>query len=76
MTGAVPTLRSERREQVTVKHRMEFPYGGLTRSVRLPDGAKGEEDTAEFRDGVLTVRVPVPKTETGTATGTFPVLHG
>ncbi|WP_306454701.1 MULTISPECIES: Hsp20 family protein [unclassified Streptomyces] len=40
---------------------------------RLPAGAKGDEATVEYRDGVLTVSVPVPETKTGTRT--IPVHH-
>ena len=62
------TLRAERTEETTEKHRTEFRYGTFTRSVRLPAGAKGEEATAEYKDGVLTVTVPVHEKESGTKT--------
>lgn len=66
------TLRAERTEKTTEKHRTEFRYGTFTRSLRLPAGARGEEPTAEYKDGVLTV--PVPEEKTGTRT--IPVWHG
>ncbi|WP_329267800.1 Hsp20/alpha crystallin family protein [Streptomyces sp. NBC_01451] len=64
----VLTLRAERGEKTEEKHRTEFRYGTFARSVRLPAGAKGDEATAEYKDGVLTITVPVPETKTGTTT--------
>ena len=73
VTEGVLTLRAERTEETTEKHRTEFRYGTFTRSVRLPAGAKGDEATAEYKDGVLTITVPVPEVKTGTRT--IPVRH-
>lgn len=74
VTEGVLTLRAERTEETTEKHRTEFRYGTFTRSVRLPAGARGEEATASYKDGVLTITVPVPEEKTGTRT--IPVRHG
>ncbi|MFR9799081.1 Hsp20/alpha crystallin family protein [Streptomyces sp. MS06] len=74
VTDGVLTLRAERTEETEDKHRTEFRYGTFTRSVRLPSGAKGEEATAEYGDGVLTIKVPVPEKKEGTTT--IPVRHG
>ena len=68
VTEGVLNLRAERTEETTDKHHTEFRYGTFTRSVRLPAGAKGDEATAEYKDGVLTVTVPVPKEKAGTRT--------
>ncbi|MEU8865185.1 Hsp20/alpha crystallin family protein [Streptomyces umbrinus] len=68
VTESVLTLRAERSEETTQKHRTEFHYGTFTRSVRLPAGAEGDEATAEYKDGVLTITVPVPETKAGTKT--------
>ncbi|WP_329238870.1 Hsp20/alpha crystallin family protein [Streptomyces canus] len=70
----VLTLRAERTEETTEEHRTEFRYGTFARSVRLPAEAKGEEATAEYKDGVLTITVPVPEAKTGTRT--IPVRRG
>ncbi|MFI5797893.1 Hsp20/alpha crystallin family protein [Streptomyces sp. NPDC051677] len=70
----VLTLRAERGEETTEKHRTEFRYGTFARSVRLPAGAKGEEADAEYKDGVLTITVPVPQEKAGTRT--VPVRRG
>ncbi|MFD5838076.1 Hsp20/alpha crystallin family protein [Streptomyces collinus] len=67
------TLRAERTEQTTEKHRTEFRYGTFARAVRLPAGARGDEATAEYEDGVLTITVPVPEEKTGTRA--IPVRH-
>ena len=70
----VLTLRAERSAETTQKHRTEFRYGTFARSVRLPAGAKGDEAAAEYKDGVLTVTIPVPEAKTGTKT--IPVRQG
>ncbi|MCD9874785.1 Hsp20/alpha crystallin family protein [Streptomyces guryensis] len=70
----VLTLRAERSEETTHKYRTEFRYGTFARSVRLPAGAKGDEAGAEYKDGVLTVTIPVPEPKTGTRT--IPVRQG
>ncbi|MEU9239623.1 Hsp20/alpha crystallin family protein [Streptomyces shenzhenensis] len=74
VTEGVLTLRAERTEETKDKHRTEFRYGTFARSVRLPAGAKGEEAAAEYKDGVLTITVPVPEQKTGTRT--IPVRTG
>jgi len=68
VTEGVLTLRAERGEGTTEKHRTELRYGAFARSVRLPAGAKGDEATAEYKDGVLTITVPVPEEKAGTRT--------
>lgn len=68
------TLRAERGEELTEKHRTEFRYGTFARCVRLPAGAQGDKATAAYQDGVLTITVPVPSSKTGTTT--IPVRHG
>ncbi|MGW8378426.1 Hsp20/alpha crystallin family protein [Streptomyces sp. ODS28] len=72
----VLTLRAERGEQTTEhKGHSEFRYGHLARSVRLPAGAREDETKAEYKDGILTVTVPV--TEEKKSTGkTVPVQRG
>jgi HSP20 family protein len=39
--------------------RTERSYGRFYRMIPLPEGAQSEQAKAEFKDGVLTVRVPV-----------------
>jgi HSP20 family protein len=40
-------------------HRSERSYGHFYRMIPLPEGANAEQAKAEFKDGVLCVRVPV-----------------
>jgi len=42
-------------------HRTERSYGHFYRMVPLPEGAQAENAKAEFRDGVLQVKVPIPE---------------
>jgi HSP20 family protein len=39
-------------------HRMERRYGSFYRAVALPKGVEADNADAEFKDGVLTVRLP------------------
>ena len=67
------TITGERKEEKEEKKegyfRTERLYGSFERFVPLPDGAVLDKAAAEFKDGVLTVTVPlgnVPKVETKT----------
>ena len=59
-------IKAERQEKSEHKgksgYRSEFRYGSFTRSVALPPGAKEEDVTATYKDGVLEVRAPAPAT--------------
>lgn len=39
-------------------HRVERAYGSFARSFRIPDETDAEKVAAEFKDGVLVVRLP------------------
>lgn len=56
-------IRVERREQQTEQSRgsfrSEFRYGSFTRDLPLPPGAGEQDVRAEYKDGILRVRVPV-----------------
>jgi HSP20 family protein len=67
------TITGERKEEKEEKKegyfRTERLYGTFERFVPLPDGAVLDKAAAEFKDGVLTVAVPlgaVPKPEVKT----------
>ena len=67
------TIVGERKEEKEEKKegyfRTERLYGSFERFVPLPDGAVFDKACAEFKDGVLTVTVPlgnVPKPEAKT----------
>ena len=48
----------EKEEKGKKYHRVERAYGSFTRSFTLPEDADGEKVAAEFKDGVLKVRLP------------------
>jgi HSP20 family protein len=60
------TLRAERAERTEDVRHSEFRYGAFSRSVRLPPGARADDATAAYKDGVLTITVPVAERETAT----------
>jgi HSP20 family protein len=57
------TLRGERKQDTEVKqdqyHRVERSYGAFSRSFSLPTRIDTENVRAEFREGVLTITLPV-----------------
>lgn len=59
------TLKGERKEEKTEEregyYRSERAYGEFCRFVPVPEGADIEKMTARFKDGILEVAVPVPK---------------
>lgn len=60
----VLTIHGERRQAERSKtsdgFRSEFRYGAFTRSVVLPAGTPTEAIAAEYHDGILEVKVPLP----------------
>jgi HSP20 family protein len=57
-------IKAEREEKTEHKgkdgYRSEFRYGSFSRSIALPRGAREEDITASYKDGVLEVRAPAP----------------
>ncbi len=55
-------IKAEREEKAEHRsktgYRSEFRYGSFSRSVALPAGAREEDITATYKDGVLEVRAP------------------
>jgi len=51
--------RREREQEEGGVHRSERSYGRFYRTIPLPDGADPDKAKAEFKNGVLTVQVPV-----------------
>jgi HSP20 family protein len=43
--------------------RSEFRYGSFARTIALPEGTPTSDVKASYKDGILEVRVPVPKTD-------------
>jgi len=65
VNNGVLTLKGERKHEKEVKeesfYRKESAYGKFERSFKLPGGTDFNKITADFKDGILKVRVP--KTE-------------
>jgi HSP20 family protein len=53
--------RKEHEERREGFYRSERSYGRFSRAVPLPEGVDTENVEAEFKDGVLEVRLPAPK---------------
>jgi HSP20 family protein len=53
--------KAEKEEKTKKYHRIERSYGSFLRAFTLPEGADGTKVNADYKDGVLTVRLP--KTE-------------
>jgi HSP20 family protein len=55
--------REEEKREAKGYVRQELRYGALSRSLPLPEGVTGDEIVAVYKDGVLEVRIPEPKSE-------------
>jgi HSP20 family protein len=55
--------KQERTESGEGFHRSERMYGRFYRMIPLPAGAQSDKAKAEFKDGVLQIRVPVPESK-------------
>jgi HSP20 family protein len=59
------TIKASREEKTENKKadflRREIRYGSFERVVSLPEGIKGEDLKATYRDGVLELTAPMPK---------------
>ncbi len=60
------TIRAERKEEAATetagRYRSEFRYGAYTRTLRVPAEVQPTDITASYKDGILTVSVPMPAT--------------
>jgi HSP20 family protein len=54
------TIRAERSSSFEGKHRSEFRYGSFGRTLPLPAGADAADVTADYADGILTIKVALP----------------
>jgi HSP20 family protein len=50
--------KAEKEEKDKKYHRVERSYGSFIRSFAVPEGASSDKISAEFKDGVLSVRLP------------------
>ncbi|HXC93939.1 MAG TPA: Hsp20/alpha crystallin family protein [Geobacteraceae bacterium] len=62
ISGNTLTLSGEKRGEEKVQkkdyYRVEQSYGSFCRSLELPEGVKGDEVKASYKDGLLEIRVP------------------
>jgi HSP20 family protein len=65
VSDGVLRIKAERRVEEKTEEkgytRRELRYGSFTRTLPLPEGADESSITATYQDGILEVRVPVPK---------------
>ncbi|WP_214411649.1 Hsp20/alpha crystallin family protein [Sphaerisporangium fuscum] len=59
VSNGVLTIRGERKEERTERHRSEFVYGEFSRSLPLPPNADEKNVKAVYRDGILEVDIPL-----------------
>ncbi|SFR02114.1 Molecular chaperone IbpA, HSP20 family [Lentzea waywayandensis] len=52
------TITAQREETKKEQHRSEFRYGSFSRTVSLPAGTDTSKISAEYKRGILEVRVP------------------
>jgi len=61
ISGGMLTIAGEKRdareEKTKTFHRSECSFGTFKRSLSLPEGADSEKGTADYSNGVLTVRI-------------------
>jgi len=64
VTDDTLTIRGERKQEKKEQREgysySECSYGSFYRAIPLPEGAEASKTTAEFRNGVLEVTLPVP----------------
>jgi HSP20 family protein len=62
LLNGILTLTGERKYEKEEKsekmHRVETAYGAFTRSFVVPEDVLAEKIAAEYKDGILTVRLP------------------
>ena len=62
-------IHAERREEEKREEkgylRQELRYGSLSRTLPLPGGVTESDITANYKDGILEIRIPAPKHEPG-----------
>jgi HSP20 family protein len=69
------SIRASRSSHVEGKHRSEFRYGSFSRTLALPPGADADDVTADYADGILTIKVAI-KGEQEEAVKRIPVTVG
>ncbi|MCC5579384.1 Hsp20/alpha crystallin family protein [Microtetraspora sp. AC03309] len=57
LTNGVLEIRAQKTQETRERHRSEFHYGALYRSLMLPPGVREDDVQAMYKDGVLEVSV-------------------
>lgn len=58
--------KKESKHESKRHYRSEFQYGSFVRTLALPAGATDRDVKAEYKDGVLEVRIPMSGTQAST----------
>ena len=73
-------IRAQREEKSEKRdkdgYRSEFRYGSFVRNVTLPEGVEDGDITANYKDGILEVRVPMPAATEKPPVTKIPVARG
>lgn len=79
VTDGVLRIDAERREEDKTEERdyvrQEFRYGSYVREIPLPTGVTDKDVKATYKNGILEVKIPMPKSEPE-ATTKVPVTKG
>lgn len=59
ITNGMLTIEGRREERHEEKHRSEFFYGRFMRTLTLPSGVDTSQISAQYKDGILEVTVPM-----------------
>ena len=65
--------REEKKDEGRDYYRRELRYGSFSRDLPLPQGVKESDVKASYRDGILEIRVSLPKAELERAPAKVPV---
>ena len=66
--------RQEERTEEKDYHRRELRYGSFTRDIPWPEGSLEEDVKASYKDGILEIRIPLPKPEAAKPATRIPVV--
>ena len=69
------SIEAHREERKEGERRSEFSYGTFIRTLTLPQGTDDSSVSAEYRDGILIVKVQL-RDEAATVTTKVPVTRG
>ena len=73
VANGILTIKAQRHEATTGKHRTEFHYGTFIRSVALPASADEAHIEASYGHGILELAVQLADKEAGAASRKIPV---